>query len=211
MNKNLVGRLRRQGSWLAACLALVATNHLSAGTTAGRPESQIYQLPIPVYGDSTPWAKYFRQLQDTMALRWYEEITYYDHLYVYSHGSVRARFTVTPDGTFHDPQIVSNTSNTLMANAVIRAIRKAWIGRFPAAVLAMAPHGLVLEQTFRFWDNDPTEYGLASSYPQLLTRRSPEIGGAYNLDLRKFFDLSRFRFQSRILEAAPVSSRLAVR
>src|ERR1700745_140848 len=33
MNKMLVGRLRRQGLWLAACLALVAANHMSAGTT----------------------------------------------------------------------------------------------------------------------------------------------------------------------------------
>jgi hypothetical protein len=98
-----------------------------------------------------------------------------------------------------------------MANAVIRAIRRAWIGRFPTAVLAMAPDGLVIEQTFRFWDNDPAEYGLASSYPQLLTRRSPEIGGAYNLNLRKFVGLSRFRFQSRILEATPMNSGLAER
>ena len=211
MNKSLVGRLRRQGLWLAACSALVATNWMSAGTTAEVPESQIYQLPVPVYGDSTPWGEYFRQLQDTIALRWYEEITYYDHLYVYSHGSVTARFTVSPGGTFHDPYILSNTSNPLMANAVIRAIRRAWIGRFPTAVLAMAPDGLVIEQTFRFWDNDPAEYGLASSYPQLLTRRSPEIGGAYNLNLRKFVDLSRFRFQSRILEATPMNSGLAER
>jgi hypothetical protein len=211
MNKMLVGRLHRQGLWLAAFFTLVAVNHASAGTTVNRPDSQIYQFPLPVWGDSTPWARYFRQLQDTMALRWYEEITYYDHLYVYSHGAVTARFTVTPDGTFHDPHILSNTSNPLMGDAVVRAIRRAWIGRFPAAVLAMAPDGLVVEQTFRFWDNDPTEYGLASSYPQLLTRRSPEIGGAYNLNLRKFFDLSRFHFQSRIIEATAANSRLASR
>ena len=211
MNKMLAGCLRRQGLWLAACFALVAGNHVSAGTTAGRPESQIYQLPLPVWGDSSPWARYFRQLQDTMALRWYEEIIRYDHLYAYSHGSVTARFTVTPDGTFHDPQILANTSNTLMPDAVIRAMQKAWIGRFRVAVLAEAPNGLVIDQTFRFWDYDPTEYGLASSYPQLLTRRFPEIGGAYNLNLRVFPDLTIFDFQSRILEATPVNRRLAAR
>jgi hypothetical protein len=211
MNRNLLGRLRGRGLLLAACLGLVATGNLSAGTTAGRAESQIDQFTIPIYGDSTPWGKYYRQLQDTMATRWYEELKYYDHLYVYSHGFVTARFVVTPDGTFHNPQILSNTSNPPMANAVIRAIHKAWIGRFPPAVVAMAPSGLVVEQTFRFWDYDPVNYGLASSYPQLLTRRSPEIGGAYNLDLRKFFDLSRFRFQSRILQAAPASGALASR
>jgi hypothetical protein len=210
MKTNVAGRLYRQGLLLAACLGLFTDGHAFGGTTTAR-ESQTGQLPIPVYGDPSPWGRYFRQLQDTMATRWYEEIRYYDHLYVYSHGSITARFRVTPDGSFHDPEIVSNTSNPPMADAVIRAIRKAWIGRFPGAVVAMAPAGLVVEQTFRFWDNDPTDYGLASSYPQLLTRRSPEIGGAYNLDLRKFPDLSKFRFQSRILEATSAGNRIASR
>jgi hypothetical protein len=182
MNKNLVGRLRQQGLWLAAGLILFGTDRLSAGTTVGRPESGIDQLPIPVYGDSTRWGRYFRQLQDTVATRWYEEITYYTERFAYSRGTVTARFVVTPDGTFHDPQI-----------------------------RAMAPSGIVLEQTFRYWDYDPTNYGWASSYPQMLTDRSPEIGGAYNLDIRKFFDLSIFHFQSRILQATPGSARLALR
>ena len=211
MNKNLVGRLRQQGLWLAAGLVLFGTDRLSAGTAVGRPESGIDQLPIPVYGDSTRWGRYFRQLQDTVATRWYEEITYYSERFAYSRGTVTARFVVTPDGTFHDPQILSNTANSLMADAVIRSIRKTWIGRFPAEVQAMAPSGIVLEQTFRYWDYDPTNYGWASSYPQMLTDRSPEIGGAYNLDIRKFFDLSIFHFQSRILQATPGSARLALR
>jgi len=211
MNKNLARRLRRQGVCLAACLVLFGTDRVSAGTAAGRPESGIDQLPIPVYGDSTPSGRYFRQLQDTVATRWYEEITYYSERFAYSRGTVTARFVVTPDGTFHDPQILSNTSNPPMADAVIRSIRKTWIGRFPAEVRAMAPSGIVLEQTFRYWEYDPTNYGWASSYPQMLTWRSPEIGGAYNLDIRKFFDLSRFHFQSRILQATPADSRLASR
>jgi hypothetical protein len=33
----------------------------------------------------------------------------------------------------------------------------------------------------------------------VLVRRDPEIGGAYNLDIRKYRDLSRFRYQSRII------------
>jgi hypothetical protein len=45
----------------------------------------------------------------------------------------------------------------------------------------------------------------------MLTWRSPEIGGAYNIDLRKFFDLSIFRFQSRIIQTNPADSRLALR
>lgn len=210
MNKNLVGGLYGKALLLAAFLGLVAAGPVFGGTVTAR-ESQTGQLAIPVYGDSSPWGQYYRQLQDTMATRWYEELKYYDHLYVYSHGSITARYRVTPDGIFHDPEILSNTSNPPMAGAVSRAIRKAWIGRFPAVVAAMAPEGLVIEQTFRFWDNDPTDYGLASSYPQLLTRRSPEIGGAYNIDLRKFPDLSKFRFQSRILEATASGGRLASR
>lgn len=210
MKTNVGGHLYRQLLLLVACFGLFVTDHAFGGTRTAR-ESETGQLAIPVYGDSSPWGQYYRQLQDTMATRWYEEIKYYDHLYVYSHGSITARYRVTPDGTFHDPEILSNTSNPPMADAVIRAIRKAWIGRFPAAVATMAPEGLVVEQTFRFWDNDPTDYGLASSYPQLLTRRSPEIGGAYNIDLRKFPDLSKFRFQSRILEAAAAGGRLASR
>jgi hypothetical protein len=106
-------------------------------------------------------------------------------------------------------KIVSMKSK--MAYAVIRSIRKTWIQPFPAAVASMAPGGLVVEQTFRYWEHDGTNYGLASSYPQLLVRRAPEIGGGQYLNLRKFFDLSRFRFQSRILEATPVNSRLAAR
>jgi hypothetical protein len=211
MNKMLVGCLRRQGLWLAACLALIATNHLSAGTTADRPESQIYQLPIPDYGDRTPWGKYFRQLQDTVATRWYQEIVYYTHRYDYNWGTVTARYTVTPNGSFQNPQVLSNTCGPAMPSAVIRSIRKTWIQPFPAAVVSMAPAGLVVEQTFRYWQYDGTDYGLASSYPQLLVNRAPEIGGGQYLNLRKFFDLSRFRFQSRILEAASANSRLAER
>ena len=212
MNKMLVGRLGRQGLWLAtACFALVATNHMSAGTTAGRPESQIYQLPLPAYGDTTPWGKYFRQLQDTVATRWYEEIIYYTHRYDYDWGTVTARYMVTPDGSFHNPQVLSNSCGPAMPSAVIRSIRKTWIQPVPAAIVSMAPAGLVVEQTFGIWDYDGTNYGLASSYPQLLYRRAPEIGGGQWVNLRKYFDLSSFLYQSRILQAAPANSRLALR
>lgn len=211
MNKNLVGHLHRQGLWLSACLVLVATDRVSAGTAAGRPESRIDQLPVPEYGDTTPWGKYYRQLQDTVGTRWYEEIVYYTHRYDYSWGSVTARYTITPDGKYHNPRILANTSGPSMGDAVIRAIRNAWPQPFPATVVSMAPAGLVVEQTFRYWDYDGTNYGLASSYPQLLVRRAYDMGGGQYLNLRKFFDLSRFRFQSRILETAPADSRLASR
>jgi len=36
MNNNLGGRLRRQGLWLAACLALVATNHDDYSASKGQ-------------------------------------------------------------------------------------------------------------------------------------------------------------------------------
>ena len=98
-----------------------------------------------------------------------------------------------------------------MPDAVIRSIRKTWIQPLPPAVASMAPGGLVVEETFPYWDYDGTNYGLASSYPQLLVNRAPEIGGAQWVDIRRFFDLSEFRFQSRILQATPLNSRLASR
>jgi hypothetical protein len=45
-----------------------------------------------------------------------------------------------------------------------------------------------------YWDYDGTNYGLASSYPQLLVNRAPEIGGAQWVDIQKFFDLSEISF-----------------
>src|SRR5258708_37092842 len=102
MNRILVGRLHRRGLWLAACLVLVATDRVSAGTTAGRPESQIYQLPIPIYGDKTPWVIYFRQLRDTVATRWYQGITHYTHRCQDNWCPGSARHTVTPDARFHN-------------------------------------------------------------------------------------------------------------
>jgi|GEM_PF-3527759 hypothetical protein len=211
MNKQLLRRLRQQGLRLAAGLLLITTSRVTAGTAAARNESPIYQLPIPEYGDSTSWGKYYRQLQDTVGTRWYEEIVYYTHRYDYGWGVVTARYTITPDGTYHNPQILANTSGPSMGDAVIRSIRNAWPQPFPAAVVSMAPAGLVVEQTFRYWDYDGTNYGLASSYPQLLYRRAYDMGGGQYVNLRKFFDLSRFRFQSRILQAMPVNSRLASR
>jgi len=207
MNKNYLGGWHRQRLLLVACFGLVATGTAFGGTIA--PEA--VQLSIPVYGNHSLWGRYFRQLQDTTATSWYMEIAYYTHRYEYSRGVVTARFAVTPDGTFHNLQIVSNTSNPTMADAVIRALRKTWKQPFPADVAAVAPNGLVFEQTFGYWEYDSTDYGLASSYPQLLTRLSPEIGGAFNLNLRKFFDLSRFRYQSRIIEMNSAGARIASR
>ena len=211
MKTNLVGGWHGQILLLAACLGLIVTDNALGGVTAVRPESPAGELSIPAYGDHTPWGRYFRQLQDTTATSWYEEITYYSHRYEFSRGAVTARFTVAPDGTFHNVTIISNTSNPSMADALIRAFRKTYRQPFPAEVAALAPNGLVFEQTFGYWEYDPTNYGLASSYPQLLTRLNPEVGGAFNLNLRKFFDLSRFRYQSRIIEMNPAGAGIASR
>jgi TonB-like protein len=203
MIKNLVGRMGAKEFFLAAFLGLVATNSALGVITATRSKSGGRQLSLPAYGDTSKWGRYFRQLQDTTATSWYKEIIYYSYRSAFSRGVVTARFTITPDGRFHNPQILSNTSNEPMANAVVRAIRKTWKQPFPAEVVTLAPTGLVIVQTFRYWAYDPTNYGWASSYPQLLVRRNPEIGGAYNLDIRKYFDLTRFRYQSRIIQAVP--------
>jgi hypothetical protein len=82
-----------------------------------------------------------------------------------------------------------------------------WKQPFPAEVAALAPSGMIIDQTFRYWSYDPTNCGLASSYLQLLIGRNPEIGGAYNLDIRKYRDLTRFRYQSRIIRVTPVGAK----
>ena len=224
MNKVLVGRLHRRGLLLAICLGLVATDRVCAATAAGRPEAPIYQLPIPVYPDWSPWGRYNRRLQDSTALRWYEEIIRYSELFSYSHGVVTVRYLITPDGVFHNPQIVSNTSNQPMADAVLLALRNTWHQPFPAQIAAIAPGGLLVEQTFRYWNYDPTQDGFASSYPQLLDDHAsrtgslllvnPQIDGNTSFlyfNLRQYHNqLNNFPFQSRIIRATAASSRLVM-
>lgn len=226
MNKILVGRLNRRGLLLAICLGLVATDRVSAGTPAGRSESPGYQLPIPVYPDWSPWGRYNRRLQDFTAERWFDEIIRYSGpLYSFSHGVVTVQYLITPDGVFHDPQIVSNTSNQPMADAVLRALRKTWHQPFPAQITAIAPGGLVVEQTFRYWNYDPTQDGFASSYPQLLETYGSRTGSlllvnpqVYGNTSFLYFNLRQYHnqfnnlhFQSRITRATAASSRLASR
>jgi Gram-negative bacterial TonB protein C-terminal len=226
MNKILVGRLQRRGLLLAICLGLVATDRVCAATAAGRPEVPIYQLPIPVYPDWSPWGRYNRRLQDITAARWYDEIIRYSSpSYSYSHGVVTVRYLITPDGVFHNPQIVSNTSNQPMADAVLRALRKTWSQPFPVQIAAIAPGGLVVEQTFRYWNYDPTQDGFASSYPQLLEDYggrtgslllvNPQIYGNTSFlyfNLRQYHNqFNNFPFQSRIIRATAANSQLASR
>jgi hypothetical protein len=193
-------------SFFFVAAALIASTNVAQAKLPGR------DVVIPAYGDFTVWGQYFRQLQDTVATSWYKEIFYYGYPRTFTRGVVTARFTVEPGGKFVFQQILSNTANQPMANAVSRAIQKAWIQPFPRDVAAAFPNGLVLDQSFRFSEYDPTNYGLASSYPQLLVRRSPELGAAKYLDIRKFPDLSVFRYQSRILQASPAKmNRIASR
>ena len=145
MTKDLTGRLFARRFFFAVCLGLLATNTVFGRTTTER------QLAIPEYGDSSVWGVYFRRLQDTTAFRWYQEITYYSDWSAYSLGVVTARFAITPDGKIHRPQILSNTSNQPMASAVVRALKKTW-KPFPAEVAALAPSGLIVDQTFRYWN-----------------------------------------------------------
>jgi hypothetical protein len=201
MTKVLTGRLVARRFFFAVCLSLLATNTVFGGTTTE------HQLAIPAYGDSSVWGVYFRRLQDTTSLRWFQEITYYSDRDAYSLGVVTARFTITPDGKIHRPHILSNTSNQPMANAVVRALKKTWKQPFPAEVAALAPSGLIVDQTFRYWRYDPTGRGWVSSYPLLLVGRSPEIGGAYNLDIRKYRDPTGYRHQSRIISLTPVGTK----
>jgi hypothetical protein len=91
---------------------------------------------------------------------------------------------------------------------MVESMLSAWIAissEFNAALNRFASASSCSKVKYSDW------LAFASSYPQLLVNRAPEIGGGQWLDIRKFFDLSRFRFQSRILEATPVNSRLAAR
>ena len=180
-------------------LGLVAMNSVVGQTTAVRSTSG-GRLTIPRYGDSSVWGRYFRQLQDTRVTSWYKELYYYSYQSAYSRGEVTARFIITRNGKIHRPQILSNTANPPMANAVVRALKRTWRQPFPAEVAALAPSGLIIDQTFRYWSYDPTNHGWASSYP--------EIGGA-NKDIRIAHpDLrDQLRYQSRIIELTPVGAR----
>ena len=80
MRKDLTGRLLARRFFFAVCLSLLATNTVFGRTTTER------QLAIPAYGDSSVRGVYFRRLQDTTALRWYQEITYYSDWRAYSRG-----------------------------------------------------------------------------------------------------------------------------
>jgi TonB family protein len=156
-------------------------------------------LPIPEYGDKSAWGVYVRRLQDTVAKRWSDEIFYYNYPSSISRGVVILRYTFDPSGKVMSRAVVSNTANGPFANRALAAVQNARIQAMPASIIAQAPHGLTVVQTFRFRDNDPTDYGLASSYPQLLLNRFPDTGAAENLDLRRYYPLQRFIYQSRIL------------
>lgn len=175
--------------WNSNCLAA----KLGPGSQSG------LVLPIPEYGDKSAWGVYVRRLQDTVAKRWSDEIFYYNYPSSISRGVVTLRYTFDPSGKVMSRVVVSNTANRPFAERALAAVQNARIQAMPASITAEAPHGLTVVQTFRFRDNDPTDYGLASSYPQLLLNRFPDTGAAENLDLRRYYPLQRFIYQSRIL------------
>jgi TonB family protein len=189
---------------LALAIALAGVVLSSSCLEAkARPGSQgDVGLAIPEYGDKSAWGVYVRRLQDTVAKRWYDEIFYYNYPSSISRGVVTLRYTFDPSGKVVTRTVVSNTANQPFADRALAAVRNARIQAMPASILSQSPRGLTIEQTFRFRDNDPTDYGLASSYPQLLRNRFPDTGAAENLDLRRYYPLQRFIYQSRIVSIA---------
>jgi TonB family protein len=182
-----------------ACLTFLVWDCGRVEAKPGQVSQGGAALTIPAYGDKSPWGTYVRRLQDTVAKRWYNEIFYYNYRESVSRGVVTLRYTFDPDGRVVSVTVLSNTANEPSAARAIAAVRNARIQALPQSVRAEAPHGLTVTQTFRLRDNDPTDYGLASSYPQLLLYRFPDTGAAENLDLRRFYPLQRFIYQSRIL------------
>jgi TonB family protein len=188
----------------AACLTFLVIGLVwDCGRVEAKP-GQVSQggaaLTIPVYGDRSTWGTYVRRLQDTVAKRWYDEIFYYNYRESVSRGVVTLRYTFDPDGRVVSVTVLSNTANQPSAARAIAAVRNARIQALPESLRAEAPQGLTVIQTFRLRDNDPTDYGLASSYPQLLLKSFPDTGAAENLDLRRFYPLQRFIYQSRIID-----------
>lgn len=193
----------RSSSAAAACLIFLVIGLIwNCGQAEAKPR-QIGQggeaLPIPAYGDKSTWGIYLRRLQDTVAKRWYDEIFYYNYRSSISRGVVTLRYTFDPSARVISRVVVSNTGNGPSADRALAAVSNARIQAIPPSILPQAPRGLTVVQTFRLRDNDPTEYGLASSYPQLLINRFPDTGAAENLDLRRFYPLQRFIYQSRII------------
>jgi hypothetical protein len=160
-------------------------------------------LAIPAFDDRSVWGVYVRRLQDTVAKRWWDEIFYYNYPSSISRGVVTLSYTFDPQGRVVSRSVISNTANGPFADRALVAVRTADIQAIPASILPEAPRGLTIIQTFRLRDNDPTDYGLASSYPQLLINRFPDTGAAENLDLRRFYPLQRFIYQSRIVSISP--------
>jgi TonB family protein len=187
----------------AACSVYVALG-LVGGSSRVQAEpvtagGKSIALAIPPYGDKSVWGIYVRRLQDTVAKQWWDEIFYYNYPSSITRGSVTIRYTFNPQGRVVSRSVISNTANGPFADRALAAVRKADIQAMPASILSQAPDGLTIVQTFNLRDNDPTDYGLASSYPQLLRNRYPDTGGAENLDLRRYYPLQRFIYQSRIL------------
>lgn len=187
----------------AACLVYVAFGFVfGSGKLQAKPGPSVQSgnaLTIPPYGDKSVWGVYVRRLQDTVAKRWWDEIFYYNYPSSISRGVVTLSYTITPQGKVVSRSVISNTANGPFGDRALAAVRNARIQAIPASILAEAPRGLSIVQTFRLRDNDPTDYGLASSYPQLLINRFPDTGAAENLDLRRFYPLQRFIYQSRIV------------
>ena len=187
----------------AACLVYVAFGFVfGSGKLHAKPGPSVQSgnaLTIPPYGDKSVWGVYVRRLQDTVAKRWWDEIFYYNYPSSISRGVVTLSYTINPQGKVVSRSVISNTANGPFGDRALAAVRNARIQAIPASILAEAPRGLSIVQTFRLRDNDPTDYGLASSYPQLLINRFPDTGAAENLDLRRFYPLQRFIYQSRIV------------
>jgi TonB family protein len=191
----------------AAWCVYVAFGLVASSSTvqAGPITGQSSALNIPPYGDKSVWGVYVRRLQDTVAKQWWDEIFFYNYRSSISRGVVTISYTFNPEGRVVSRSVVSNTANGPFADRALAAVRKAHIQAIPASILPEAPRGLTVVQTFRLRDNDPTDYGLASSYPQLLRYRYPDTGAAENLDLRRYYPLQDFIYQSRIVSISAAS------
>jgi hypothetical protein len=77
-------------------------------------------------------------LNDSIGARWYRAVE--NNVNDLAVGTVRCSFRLSPDGRVENLKVVSNTSNSLLADISVRAIKDAKLPRVPKNVLKEQGH-----------------------------------------------------------------------
>jgi outer membrane biosynthesis protein TonB len=110
---------------LCACVALVFSLVASAAPSAEKPEY-------------SAWKK---KVFDSIGAHWYRAVE--NNVNDLSLGTVRCSFRLSPDGRVENLKVVSNTSNRLLADISVRAIKDAKLPQLPKNVLKEQGHNWI--------------------------------------------------------------------